>query len=77
MLTGQQYRDSLQDGRATYFEGERIADLPGHPLLGQTVDYTAATYDRFYDPDPNAVSPLLGVPRSAEDLKAPVARSSP
>mgnify|MGYP001823256222 CR=1 FL=1 len=70
MLTGQQYKESLDDGRETYFEGERIHDLPGHPLLGQTVDFTATAYDRFYDPDPDAVSPLLGVPQSAEVLRA-------
>jgi 4-hydroxybutyryl-CoA dehydratase / vinylacetyl-CoA-Delta-isomerase len=69
-LTGEDYKKSLDDGRATYFEGERIDDLPGHSLLGQTVDYTAAAYDKFYDPTPDAVSPLLGVPGSAEDLRA-------
>ncbi len=69
MLTGEQYRESLRDGRATYFEGERIDDLPSHPLLGQTVDTTAAGYDRWYDPDPNATSPLMSVPHSADDLR--------
>ena len=34
MLTGAQYKESLDDGRKTYFEGERIDDLVGHPLLG-------------------------------------------
>ena len=37
MLTGVEYRQSLLDGRATYFEGERVDDLPAHPILGQTV----------------------------------------
>ncbi|MEZ5407434.1 MAG: 4-hydroxyphenylacetate 3-hydroxylase N-terminal domain-containing protein [Acidimicrobiales bacterium] len=70
MLTGQQYKDSLNDGRKTYFEGERIDDLPGHPILGQTAEFTAKAYDKYYNPEPNAVSPLLGVPRSADDLHA-------
>ena len=70
MLTGQQYKDSLDDGRHTYFEGERIHDLAGHPLLGQTVEFTAKGYDLHYDPAPDATSPLLGVPRSADDLRA-------
>ncbi|MGI9611476.1 MAG: 4-hydroxyphenylacetate 3-hydroxylase N-terminal domain-containing protein, partial [Acidimicrobiales bacterium] len=52
MLTGEQYRESLRDGRMTYFEGERIDDLVGHPLLGQTVDTTAHGYDLHYDPAP-------------------------
>ncbi len=59
----------MQDGRLTYFEGERIDDLAGHPILGQTVDTTARGYDTYYDPDPGASSPLLGVPRSADDLR--------
>jgi 4-hydroxybutyryl-CoA dehydratase/vinylacetyl-CoA-Delta-isomerase len=69
MKTGAQYRESLRDGRHTYFEGERIDDLPGHPLLGQTVDFTAAGYDKYYDPSPTATSALLAVPRSSDDLR--------
>ncbi len=70
MLTGDQYKESLRDGRKTYFEGERIDDLVSHPLLGQTADYTAVAYDKYYRPEPDAVSPLLGVPQSADDLRA-------
>lgn len=70
MLTGEQYRESLRDGRATFFEGERIDDLPAHPILGQTVDSTAGGYDRWYDPAPDATNPLMAVPRSAEELRA-------
>ncbi len=70
MLTGKEYRASLDDGRATYFEGERVEDLLSHPVLGSAVDVVADCYDRLYDPDPAAVSPLLGVPKSATDLKA-------
>ena len=40
-----------------------------HPILGQTVDATASGYDRFYDPAPDATSPLMTVPRSADDLR--------
>ena len=69
MLTGAEYKKSLDDGRLTYFEGERVDDLVGHPLLGQTVDATARGYDAFYDPAPDATSPLLAVPRSADDLR--------
>ncbi len=69
MRTAQQYKESLGDGRLTYFEGAQIEDLPAHPLLGQTVEATAAGYERFYDPAPEATSPLMTVPRSAEDLR--------
>ncbi len=69
MLTGEQYKDSLNDGRLTYFEGDRIDDLIGHSLLGQTAEFTAASYDKYFNPAPGATSPLLSVPRSAEDLR--------
>ena len=69
MLTGQQYKDSLGDGRLTYFEGEQVEDLANHELLGQTAQITADGYDQFYDPAPDATSPLMTVPGSAEELR--------
>lgn len=70
MMTGEDYKKSLDDGRATYFEGTRIEDLAGHPLLGQTVDIVAQSYDRFYKPEADAVSDYMSVPGSAEELRA-------
>ena len=70
MITGEQYKESLNDGRHTYFEGERVIDIAKDPILGVTADFSAAAYDRFYDPSPDIVSPLLAVPQSAEDLRA-------
>jgi 4-hydroxybutyryl-CoA dehydratase/vinylacetyl-CoA-Delta-isomerase len=70
MMTGAQYRESLHDGRATYFEGRRIHDLPGHPLLKQSVDLVARGYDRWYAPGESARNPLMTIPRSADDLRA-------
>lgn len=70
MLTGQEYKKSLDDGRLTYFEGQRIDELADHPILGITVDATATGYDHFYDPTPGATSPLLQVPGSADELRA-------
>jgi len=69
MITGEQYKESLNDGRHTYFEGERILDIANDPILGVTADFTAEAYDHFYDPAPGAVSPLLAVPRSSDDLR--------
>ncbi len=69
MKTGAEYRASLDDGRLTYFEGERIGDLVGHPILGQVADLTADGYDQVYDPAPDATSPLMTVPGSADDLR--------
>ncbi|MFW6092837.1 MAG: 4-hydroxyphenylacetate 3-hydroxylase N-terminal domain-containing protein [Pseudomonadota bacterium] len=72
MMTGDQYRASLNDGRETYFEGQRIDDVANHPILGQTVDSAAAGYDRFYDPAPDAVGAFMKVPGSADELREQV-----
>src|SRR5262245_55889343 len=70
MKTGAEYRASLRDGRATWFEGKRVDELESHPVLGPSVDEVAATYDRFHAPGPGAVSPLMAVPGSAAELRA-------
>ena len=69
MMTGDEYRASLDDGRETYFEGEQIFDLPNHPILGLTVDSAAQGYDRFYDPAPGAVGAFMAVPGSRQELR--------
>ncbi len=72
MMTGEEYKASLNDGRETFFEGERIDDLPGHDILGITVESAAAGYDRFYDPAPGAVGAFMKVPGSADELREQV-----
>lgn len=69
MMTGEQYKQSLDDGRATYFEGKKIEDLPGHPILGQCVENVATVYDKFYSPGADARSPLMEIPHSMEELR--------
>jgi len=72
MMTGDEYRRSLDDGRETYFEGQQIFDIANHPLLGITVDSAAQGYDRFYDPAPGAVGAFMKVPGSAHELREQV-----
>ncbi len=72
MMTGNEYRASLNDGRETFFEGKQITDLPNDPMLGVTVDSAAAGYDRFYDPTPGAVGAFMKVPGSADELREQV-----
>src|SRR5262245_43931594 len=69
MMNGKAYRRSLADGRTIFFEGERVEDIGRHPLLGHCVDVVAADYDRFYDPSPGAISPLMSVPRSGDEIR--------
>ena len=72
LMTGDQYRASLDDGRATFFEGERVDDLPGHPILGIAVDRVAEGYDWLAGQAVDGVSPVMGVPTSAEELRSKV-----
>jgi 4-hydroxybutyryl-CoA dehydratase/vinylacetyl-CoA-Delta-isomerase len=69
MMTGEQYKKSLDDGRETFFEGERVRSLARHPLLGACVDRIAAGYDRWYKPGFEAVSALMTIPCSAGELR--------
>ena len=70
MMTGQQYRASLLDGRRNYLDGERIEDPSKHPLFQHAVDWVASTYDRFYSPEPEAFHPMFMIPRTPDDLRA-------
>jgi 4-hydroxybutyryl-CoA dehydratase / vinylacetyl-CoA-Delta-isomerase len=69
MLTGEQYKQSLADGRATFFEGERVDDLPNHPLLGKAVQHVAAGYDWLAENAVDGRSPLNRVPGNPEELR--------
>ena len=68
MMTGQQYRQSLQDGRATYYQGKRVDDIAAHPDMGKVVDAVAAGYDRWYRPG-GVEHPLMSPPRSPEEMR--------
>jgi 4-hydroxybutyryl-CoA dehydratase / vinylacetyl-CoA-Delta-isomerase len=69
-MNGQQYRESLEDGRLTYFEGERVKDLAGHPILGVPVERSAEGYD-WLDArtGPDGVNPLMVVPRTVQEMR--------
>lgn len=72
MMTGDEYRASLNDGRETYFEGRVVDDVAADPILGITVDSGAKGYDRFYDPTPGAIGAFMKVPSSAAELREQV-----
>lgn len=69
MLTGQQYKDSLHDGRKVYFEGRLVEDFADEPALGVPMNVAAEGYDKYYDGTPGAVNPLIDAPRSVEELR--------
>ena len=70
MRTGDQYRESLRDGRKTYFDGRLITDMPNEPVLRDAVDNVAATYDKYFSAAQGATNPMLGVPNGVEELRS-------
>jgi 4-hydroxybutyryl-CoA dehydratase / vinylacetyl-CoA-Delta-isomerase len=69
MLTGQQYKDSLKDGRKVYFEGERIEDLESVPALAVPLNAVAAGYDKYFSAEPGAINAVTTAPTSPEELR--------
>jgi len=72
MMTGNEYKASLDDGRATYFGGEQVHDLPAHPQLGVAVQNCADGYDWMIEHSVDGKSPLSGVPTTPEQLREKV-----
>jgi 4-hydroxyphenylacetate 3-monooxygenase len=50
LLDGERYLESLQDGRAVYLEGERVADVTTHPAFRNSSRSIARLYDALHDP---------------------------
>ena len=47
--TGQQYLDSIRDGREVYIDGERVHDVTRHPAFKPLVDIRARIYDMQHE----------------------------
>lgn len=47
--TGEQYRDSLRDGREIWIGGERVTDVATHPAFKPIVDVRARIYDMAHE----------------------------
>ena len=50
--TGEQYRESLRDGREVFILGEKVEDITKHRMLGICADTVAASYDLSNSKDP-------------------------
>jgi aromatic ring hydroxylase len=57
-LTGEEYLESLRDGRAVYIDGELVADVTEHPAFRNSARSIARLYDALHDRDQQDV--LLG-----------------
>ncbi|MEA2292146.1 MAG: hypothetical protein QOF17_1166 [Solirubrobacteraceae bacterium] len=80
LKTGEEYRESLRDGRVVWCRGERI-DVTTHAATAGGIDWLATFYDLQHDPahedvltrvreDGRRVTRAWHLPRSAEDLVA-------
>jgi 4-hydroxyphenylacetate 3-monooxygenase oxygenase component len=86
-MTGERYRDSLDDGREVWLDGERVKNVAEHPAFRGTVDEMARLFDlRLTEPvldlnttvsaeTGNRISRSYSLPRTAEDLREKFAAS--
>jgi len=75
----EQYKESLRDGRAVFYRGERVSDVTSHPHLGIAVEHASIDYrvaeDARYQklatakgPNGDLVSRYYHIPRNSDDL---------
>ncbi len=82
-FTGEEYIESLRDGREINLYGEKVKDITTHPAFRNPVRMTARLYDALHDPDKQEVLtaptdtgssgftfPFYRAARSVEDLFA-------
>jgi 4-hydroxyphenylacetate 3-monooxygenase len=82
LRTGDEYLRSLNDGRAVYFDGEKVGNVTTHPAFAEAARSCARLFDIAADPSMSErmtfVSPLTGarvlrayqIPRTHADLRA-------
>jgi 4-hydroxyphenylacetate 3-monooxygenase len=78
--TGDEYRESIRDGREVWVDGQRVDDVTTHPAFKPIVDVRARIYDMAHDPDTRDVMTYeeagerhavgLKPPRTREDWHA-------
>ena len=47
--TGEEYRESIRDGRVVFMNGEKVPDVTTHPMFKPLVDIRARIYDMQHD----------------------------
>lgn len=80
LMSPEQYKDSLNDGRVLYYKGEKIEDVAQHSELSVCVESMAVDYHMAHDPKykdlalvydeklGEDISRYFHVPRDGEDL---------
>ncbi len=81
-MTGEEFLESLRDGREVWIYGERVKDVTQHPAFRNTARMLARMYDALHKPENKDVllddtdtgnggktHPFFKAPKSAEDLE--------
>ena len=45
LMTAEQYKSSLKDGRTVYYRGEKIDDVTTHPIIGIAIEHASIDYE--------------------------------
>src|SRR4051812_46673336 len=79
LMTGQDYLESIRDGRRVYVGGELVEDVTAHPAFRNAAHSFAMIYDRkrasenrdvmTFDEDGETFSSYFLLPRTREDLQ--------
>ena len=62
---GSEYIESIRDGREVHINGERVADVPSHPMFKSLVDIRARIYDLQHEPESR---PIMTYSEDGEDF---------
>ncbi|MGB9903169.1 MAG: 4-hydroxyphenylacetate 3-hydroxylase N-terminal domain-containing protein, partial [Desulfotomaculales bacterium] len=80
LMTPDEYRESLKDGRVVYYKGEKVADVTAHPEISVCVNSMAIDFEMAHNPDykdlavvydeelGEEISRYYYVPKNGEDL---------
>lgn len=80
LMSPEQYKESLDDGRVVYYKGEKIDNIAKHPDLHVCVDSMAVDYEMAHDPKykdlavvydeelGEEISLYFHLPKNSEDL---------
>ena len=49
LMNADQYKASLQDGRAVFYRGQPVKDVTQHPVIGLAVEHAAIDYQMAHD----------------------------
>jgi 4-hydroxybutyryl-CoA dehydratase/vinylacetyl-CoA-Delta-isomerase len=69
MITADDYRGSLRDGRAVWLEGARVSDVTADRLLAKSVEWVASTYARYEGQE----NPMFSIPTTQAELQEQIA----